>query len=268
MFFRPANTVKIKRGTLRGFARPGYEELLPESISWADVQAKRPVDPDVQVAKRSRSRLVVAVPFRGETLYIKRALARTFERKVSAVLLGPKTYREWRMAERFRATGVIVPEPLFYARRGQWLSWLATRGYPESWLPMADLFEARGLSDNDLQDLGALTRELHGRQVFHGDWRTDHIYRTGADEDAPLLEKYALLDLDGARCGRPVTEKMRDAALRQLLQSLMRAGLTEPMAELLIRAYDAELDASPLFAEAQAAYVATQPGASAEDEED
>ena len=56
------------RGPLRGLVLPGYEGLDPAALPWKDAAAKRPLSGDHEVAKRSRSRLVICIEHAGRRL--------------------------------------------------------------------------------------------------------------------------------------------------------------------------------------------------------
>ncbi|MCB2154223.1 lipopolysaccharide kinase InaA family protein [bacterium] len=232
-----------QREALRGLVLPGYEDLDPAGLPWEDAAAKRPLEGEHSVAKRSRSRLVIRIEHEGETLYVKRALARTLPRVVSAFLLGPKTFREWRTAHEWLDQGLRVPEPVLVASQGKRLSYLVTRGLPESWTPLNEWLKTNGLDLEMLKDVGRLARALHDRPAYHADYRTDHIYRTDAPADAPLFERFAFIDLDGAFIGKPVSTEQRRQALVQFLVSLKRRDASVEHAAALVAGYE---EASPI----------------------
>lgn len=244
-----------RRGQLRGWALPGFEEFDPAALPWDAAAAKRPLPDGVRLAKRSRSRIVLAVAFANQTVYVKRGRVRSVRRWLSSWIRGDKMCREWHVAHAFAALGVRVPQPVLYASEGVGRAYLATRALPDSWTPLADWFHAHGLDADQLDALADYTRWLHALPAYHDDYRTDHIYRTDAPDSAPVGERFALIDLDGAHAGRPPSPAKRREALVELFVSLLRESLTLDHAQRFTARYAAPgLDPAALFAKARHLY--------------
>ncbi|MDK2970658.1 MAG: Lipopolysaccharide kinase (Kdo/WaaP) family [Candidatus Sumerlaeota bacterium] len=225
------------RGPLHGLSLPGYEDLNPAALPWREAASKEPLPTGVLLAKRSRSRLVLAANFHGERLYFKRARARTFRHRLSAHLRGDKLQREWHAAREFLAAGVIVPVPVLYATAGHHETYLVTRGLPSAWQPLSHWFRENGLDQEQLDALADYTRWLHALPAYHDDYRTDHVYRTDAPPTAPIGERYALIDLDGSTTGRIPTRRQREEALLELFVALLRRPFTIAHATRFIERY-------------------------------
>lgn len=246
-----ARPLAWRRGRLRGLALPGFEEFDPLALPWEAVAAKEPLPQGFEPAKRSRSRLVIATEVRGERLFVKRAMARTWRHRISALVQGSKLRREWHTARRFLAAGVNVPVPIFLAEAPRWTSYLATRAFPQEWESLDVRFAREGIDDATLEELARYTRWLHALPAYHDDYRTEHIHRTDAPGDAPPQEQFALLDLDGAHAGAAPSRAKREEALSELFLSLMRDGLTRDQVERFVALYDKgkaeKFDAEALF---------------------
>lgn len=225
--------VSWNRGEWSGWVVPGCQDLDPASLPWDIAARTKRVPHPFLLAKHSRSRLVIAVPFNGETVYVKRAVARSLPRRISASLRGPKTLREWTVARDFLAAGVRVPEPVLYAAGPGHVSFLATRGFPPEWRTVYAIVKLNGPDCGVLGRVGRYSRWLHDLPAFHADFRSDHLFVTGS-EDGDL----ALMDLDGASAGRPVSNSRRSEALAIFFASLLRFGMKRRHVRELVDAYE------------------------------
>jgi hypothetical protein len=260
---RPA-IIPIRHGRCRGLAVAGFEDFDPSSLPWREVRERAPVLPDgVELAKRSRSRLVLRTRWRGHDLYVKRAIARTWRHRVSVLLQGSKPQREWHCAQAFLARGILVPRPVFYCGSRSGPCYLATEALPAAWRPLADVVAERGIDPALLADVARYTRWLHDLPALHADYRSDHVWLTDAPPDAPLHQRFALMDLDGSRAGRrAVTGAERATAFLQLFISLLRAHLDQSTASAMIDAYTAggarAIDAAALLDRARREFLASK----------
>jgi len=213
-------------GSLRGFAVEGYDALRPLDLPWPEAQQKKPLPEGFRLAKRSKSRWVLATEVGGETLYFKREIHENWRRRVSALVLGPKTRREWAIAWKFLALGVHVPVPVLFAEDGA-QAFLVTRGMPTTWTTVQDRVAA--LPDRRIESMalaGSYAGALHARRAYHHDYRNNHVYVTDAPESAPILERMALIDLDGATTGRAVGPARAEEAAVEFFRSFTRGTVT------------------------------------------
>ncbi|MBI1291814.1 hypothetical protein GC173_11310 [bacterium] len=243
---------------------PGYESLDPLALPWKQLRRTPQDFPDWHVAKVSSARTVVgmtvAVGGRDERIYFKRSLRRSFVDRLQALVRPSKEWREWNLARAIGAAGVWVPKPLFYGEAfdpsvGCAAVFLATRALEPSWREAKAFFKEHKRYDREWKSLAAFTRRLHDLDIYHADYRSDHVYfdqtRVGVWED---LSAWALIDLDGSRVGEPVKRPARLRALLQLTESLLKSGLTLEQLKEFIAIYDPTgqwgFDAAPIHAEA------------------
>ncbi len=178
-----------------------------------------------------------------ERIYLKRSLHRHPVDKFLSLFRDSKEWREFQLALKFREAGILVPDPLYYSEavdaEGHRAVFLATRALDRDWIEAKTFFKAERRFAAEWESLARFTRELHQRGILHADYRSDHLYlhqgRLAAGND---LATWALIDLDGSRTGITVTARQRDRALRQLAESLLTSGLTEPDLAAFLRLYD------------------------------
>ncbi len=222
---------------LQGLALPGYESFDPRSLPWSESSTGVPLPQGFRLTKKSRHRWVLAFEWRGEKLYAKRGIPRLIRQRVSWTLRGSKAQREFAIGRAFAATGITVPEPVFYAHTLSSESFLVTRALPETWSSYADWARNNGLSEEDLAEVARFARWLHGLSAFHADFRADHVFRTDALPGSPPHEGFALIDLDGSRIGRNPSTRLRAVALYQFFLSLVPMGMTRDCAIRFCRVY-------------------------------
>jgi len=230
--------VALQHPSLKGRAFPLFADFDPLRLPWEAASLKKPLPPGIALAKRSRSRLVLATTHAGVAVHVKRAASRSWARKFSARLTGPKTLREFRAAITMRDLGVIVPEPLHYGAAGAFLSFLTTRTFPPAWMPLASRLRDGGLDEHLLHDVAKFTRVLHELPACHGDYRSDHIWLTDAPATAPLLERFALIDLDGSTAGESVSTRAREKAWFELCLSLLRRDIAYSAFAAMLGVYE------------------------------
>jgi hypothetical protein len=233
-------------------------------LPWKELRRSPEKFPDWHVAKVSSARTVVgmtvSVGGREERVYFKRSLRRSLVDRVQALVRPSKEWREWNIARAIGAAGVWVPRPLFYGEAFDPSAscnavFLATRALEPSWLEAKAFFKAHRLYDREWKSLAAFTRRLHELDIYHADYRSDHVYfdrtRVGVWED---ISAWALIDLDGSRVGEPVKRPARLRAVQQLAQSLIKSGLTPEHLRDFIAVYDPAaqwgFDAATIHAEA------------------
>lgn len=224
-------------GALRGCAAEGFDHLRPLDLPWREAQQKKPLPDGVRLAKRSKSRWVLATDVRGETLYFKREIHENWQRRISALVLGPKTRREWTMGWRFLALGVRVPEPVLFAADGT-QAFLVTRAMPSAWTTVKERIAAHPETRLDSMTLaGAFAGALHAREAYHHDYRNNHVYVTDAPGDAPIFERMALIDLDGAWTDRAVNAARAEEAAVEFFRSFTRGSVVDADVQAYVDAY-------------------------------
>lgn len=224
---------------MRGLALPGFEDFDPAAYPWEAARAKQPLPPGVALAKRSPSRWVLGIQWRGHALHLKRTLSPTLRARLSSMLKGSKSAREFNTGRAVLEHGLRTPEPAFYAEAPGGESFLATRSLPPDLEPVSHRLRREDRIVPELLDaLADLTRLIHESGVWHADWRTDHVFSSAALDAAPVAQRFALLDLDGAVVGnRLVGAARRERSVHQLFVSLLRRPFTEEHAERFLARY-------------------------------
>lgn len=226
-----------KQDGFSGTAATGFEDLNPLELPWQNVVDFKELPKGVELAKRSKSRLVLRIEHNGTALFVKRIFARKFKNQVSALVLGSKANREWKAAQAFLDKGVLVPKPVFVASDGKRLSFLATIALEEKWKPLDEFLRHHALSDELIVHLATFTAELHQKKLYHDDYRSDHLYLTEDWASQPLFESIILMDLDGATWTKTPSTEKRVEAVEELFLSLMRIDLIPKQAKLFCNAY-------------------------------
>lgn len=148
---------------------------------------------------------------------VKEVLPRGLLRMLSDGFRGSAAFRGWRGGHGVRVRGLAAALPLAYLEKHSW-------GLPlASWLVLEDLHPATDLLElpsdaraQALQALGPWLVRLHLRGVDHGDLKATHLFaRADRPADAP-----ALIDLEGIRFPRALSEARRLRALAELNASL------------------------------------------------
>ncbi|HNM46059.1 MAG TPA: lipopolysaccharide kinase InaA family protein [Candidatus Sumerlaeota bacterium] len=239
------------------------EAFDPLALPWREMR-KNPRDfPDRDVAKVSRARTVVGLTFvdrngAPQRIYVKRSLLRGAFRQLAARFRDSKELREFELAGAFLRAGFTVPEPLYYSEapmksESARAIFYATRALPERWKVAKEFFKGSRTFAAEWESLAMFTRLLHERGVLHSDYRSDHLFmdRDCIAAGEPPTRCWALIDLDGSRCGRAVSRGERDRAMRQLAESLITSGLVEEDLKRFLEIYDREgkwgLDAAAIL---------------------
>ncbi len=227
------------RGKFRGYVLHGYEDLAPESLPWQNAGDKKPLPDGIELAKRGRSRLVLASNFKDEKLYFKRMKPRLLRQRISNLFRGSKSWREWKAGRELLEKGVLTPEPVLYAKSPDGTTFIVTRGLPPAWEPLDHWLNRNGPDGEMLDQVAQYTAWIHGLLVYHHDYRSDHIYPVvPIEKNAAIGERFCLIDLDGTRIGKPITNAKRDEALFELFLSVMRYEFTPELAGRFISVYE------------------------------
>lgn len=234
-----ATPLPWRLGPWRGLALPGFEDFDPLAWPWEAARLKQTLPAGVTLAKRSPSRWVLSVAWNGHALHVKRTLAPTLRARLSALVKGTKSAREFAVARAIIAHGLRTPEPVLFARGPRGESYLATRSLPADHEPVSiRLRRENRVVPELLEALADLTRLLHESGVWHADWRTDHVFSSEALDAAPLAERFALLDLDGAVVvDGTVSAGRRARSVHQLFVSLLRRPFTREHADQFVARY-------------------------------
>ncbi len=214
------------KGKLKGEVLAGCEALDPASLPWEEARFKKPLPEGFRLAKRSRSRWVIATEVKEETFYFKRETYENWQRRISAALLGPKTLREWNVGHTFLEHGLLVPEPVLWARDAT-QSFLVTRSVPSSWQTAKawirdESFETRR---RHIAQIASYAAALHTLPVYHHDFRNNHIYQIDTSESEPVLKRFGMIDLDGAFVGKPVRESLAREACVEFFRSFTKGSM-------------------------------------------
>ncbi len=226
------------RGTLKGEALAGYESLDPAALPWENARLKKPLPEGFRLAKRSKSRWVVATEWNGATLYFKREIRENWQRRLSTALLGPKTRREWIVGRRFLERGILVPQPLLWAGdRDQ--SFLVTLAVPETWITTQDWIRDRSPESRRprIARVAAYAATQHAVPAYHHDFRNNHVYWTAEPDTAPPLRQFGMIDLDGAFVGKPVKPARAREACLEFFRSFTKGSLAAEDVQAYADAY-------------------------------
>ena len=210
----------------------------PRPLPWEDARAKRPLPEGFLRAKKSVSRVVLETNALGEHVFVKQSLPVTLRNRLSQRIVGSKSMRELAVTAAYTRAGIRTVDALMAADARSGANYLVTRGAPAGWEPLDDVFAREGLQRELLDELAGYTCWLHQIPAWHSDYRTDHIWWTGAPGKAPMSERFALIDLDGCSIGRRVTQRQRARALHQLFMSLDRHGIDEEQTTRFLELYD------------------------------
>jgi hypothetical protein len=230
------------------------------ALPWKEMRRAPEDFPDDHVAKVSSARTVVGSSFvlngRSERLYLKRSLLRKLADRLLHPFRPSKEWREFQLAREFGSRGVWVPKPVFYGEAhqddGVTAIFLATQALEPCWIESKTFFKTARSFDKEWRSLAAFTRRLHDLDLYHADYRSDHLYldpsRVGVWED---LSAWALIDLDGSQTRRPVRRSERERALLQLIESLITSGVGPEHVKEFLEVYDHQnryrFDAELLF---------------------
>lgn len=228
---------------------PEYANLDPLLIPWAELRKTPEAFPQYHVAKRNSDRTVIGMTHEDVSgierrLYIKRSFTTSRWRRIWRPFRATKEWQEMLIAGEFRALGIFVPEPVFYAE-ADWqdvrysgpVTFFASLGLPTEFRSVTNYFNQHRSYGDEWAALATLTRNIHNINVLHADYRADHIYLR---EDNNGGWEWALLDLDGSRVGPSIDRGARIRALRQLTESLIKAGLQRPDLARFLEIYDPE----------------------------
>ncbi|CAN5325365.1 hypothetical protein BH09SUM1_BH09SUM1_17010 [soil metagenome] len=234
--------------TRRVYAR-GFEGLDPVLIPWAELRKNEKGVDGFAVTKVSFERTVVGFTHRDSAgdqraIFVKRDLLREVSSRMLAPFRSSKEWREFNLALAFGSRGVWTPKPVYYAESRQDgfpVRFLATMALESSWVGFRKFSKRARAFNREWRSLAQFTRRLHENEMLHADYRADHLFfdnsRIGVWDD---LSAWAVIDLDGSRCGGKVSRRERLKALRQLAQSLLGAGLREDDMQLFLNVYDPE----------------------------
>lgn len=172
---------------------------------------------DSRVLKDDGRSRITAVAAGARAVVVKEAPPRGALRALADALRGSAARRAWLGGHGLAARGIGAARPLAFLER-------RILGVPvASWLVLEDLRPAeaadacRSLETTQVAlALGRLALALHRREVDHGDLKASHVYlRPGASG-----VEARVLDLDGVRFPRRLSDARRLRALAQLNASL------------------------------------------------
>lgn len=227
---------KADLGGFRWRLMPG----VPDGML-ADVLALRDGSSDAETVKQKAYRAVFKVMRAYGTIYVKWYRFRGLADSLGALFRGSRGEREWRMALRFRAAGVNVPEVLALGVRRRW-------GLPiEGFLAMR---EVPGVSLNSLlpalsekqcgppaarrhalaRRLGETLGRIHRSGLFPPDLHAENVLVSEAGQ-------VALIDLHAAKGLGPLPGRARLWNLACLHRIVCASGATRTDRLRFLRAY-------------------------------
>jgi hypothetical protein len=174
------------------------------------------------VLKRDHRARVTAVEAQGHRIVVKQVMKGGLRKRVADLFRGSPGRRAWVAGHGLLARGIPAATPLAFVERRRFGSVI------ESAVMLEDLRPAKAASQlDDLHEgdatalLCRLAIDLHSRAVRHGDLQASHIFVSGG-QDGP---RAALIDLEGVRFRRHLSQRSRIQALAELNASLADAAL-------------------------------------------
>ncbi len=230
---------------------PAYETLDPAGLPWAEMRKYPERFPGRHIAKVASARTVVGMDFtppgeESRRIYVKRSYLRSPFKRLVSRWQPSKEWREFQLSLEFRAEGIAVPAPVFYAEatRGHLFPtrYLATEGLGERWLCARQYFASEVDFDERWELLALFTRRLHRSRLLHADYRADHLFlnREYKGGEGDVTEAWTLIDLDGSRTGSDPGPREVRRVLLQLAESLLPAGLGPEHLRRFLDRYDQE----------------------------
>lgn len=206
---RPAPTVAVRLAHLSGVRREDFHTAdLEQAIAAHDGE------PVAVLKDDARSRVTV-VPAGEATVIVKEVKKGGVRRRLADTFRGSPARRGFSAGYALRAAGVGAALPLAFVERSHF-------GVPlRSLLVSRDLrvfptaaAQAVRFPEHALTLLCDLAIRLHESGFIHGDLRAQHVHLCGANP-IPVL-----VDLEGVRCERKLSDTQRMQALAQLNASL------------------------------------------------
>ncbi len=230
---------------------PAYETLDPAALPWAEMRKYPERFPDLHIAKVASARTVVGMDFtppgeEARRIYVKRSYLRSPLKRLFSRWQPSKEWREFQLALEFRAHGIAVPAPVYYAEASSGhpfpTRYFATEGLGAQWLCAQSHFLSAGDFDEHWDLLALFTRRLHHARLLHADYRADHLFlnREYKGGEADVTAAWTLIDLDGSRTGVAPGQHEVRRVLLQLAESLLPAGLTPSHLRRFLESYDPE----------------------------
>lgn len=215
-----------------------WRDFDPRLLPWEDARAKRPLPEGITRAKRSPFRVVLRVERPAGAIYVKQARPANWHRAFSEFFEGSKLLREWNLLRGFAARGARVPEALFLGKSPEGFWYLGTRALPNGWRCVEDILRTGARQVDTMREAGRFAAWLHDAGLYHADFKGEHILETDAPADAPIGERFALVDLDGSQVRDSVGLHKRRRALRRLAASLIPEGLEQEGLDAFLAAYN------------------------------
>jgi tRNA A-37 threonylcarbamoyl transferase component Bud32 len=191
-----------------------------------------------RILKESAVRTVSIVSGPQNDIFLKHYKIRGYTEGWKYLVVPSKARREWQMAQRALAKGILTPAPLAMAerRKGSFLqdAFLITEAiFPSN--PLIELIPKRGYEELLFQ-AARLFRQAHKAGLLHQDLHAGNIL-VGADG-----KKLYLIDLHRARFVRNVSPHRRIWNLAQFFYSL-KAWLSPEAKKAFLQQYDETGDA-------------------------
>lgn len=206
---------RASAGALRGLRVRELGESTLGALVAAHERAQASGDATHIVKTDARAR-VSALEADGHRVIVKETPQRGLARALADRVRGSAGWRAWRAGHGLLARGVGAARPLAYLEERRLGVPLRSLVVLEDLRPAPDALEvAQRDPEAALAALAALVVRLHRRSVDHGDLKATHVHLGGA---APFVSR--LVDLEGVRFPRRLSDEARIAALAQLNASL------------------------------------------------
>lgn len=174
---------------------------------------------DARVLKDDGRSRVTALTVGDHRMIVKEVMPRGLWRRLADRFRGSPARRAWYGGHGLAARFLGVAMPLAYLERRRFGLPAGSLVFLRDLRPAVpgDTFPGDAASlDRAVATLGRVARDLHARGVDHGDLKSSHVY---LDAHAIGLAP-KLIDLEGLRFGRKVSDRRRLRALAQLNASL------------------------------------------------
>jgi len=184
-----------------------------------------PSDPVAfSVLKRDARSRITAVRVGERRIVVKEHLARGRGHALADLFRGSPAWRAWRGGHGLRARGIGAARPLAYLERRSLgivrASVIVLEDVRPAW--PADHTDPPVAPAEVVRTLGRLVATLHRLGVDHGDLKASHVLLEAQAGPAPGMRSIAtrLIDLEGVRFARRLSDRRRLRALAQLNASL------------------------------------------------
>jgi hypothetical protein len=177
-----------------------------------------------RILKRDHRSRITAAVVDGHAVVVKEVVKDGARRHIADGLRGSPARRAWRGGHGLLARGIGACTPLAFLETRRHGLPVASTAILEDLRPAAPStqYAARGPAEAGavLDALCQLVIALHRNRVVYGDLRAQHIFVRGAGGREPGRLEVALIDLEGVRFARRLSQTRRIQSLAELNASL------------------------------------------------